>query len=62
LSSIQDYMIHRFIKERNGKATLEEILKALSRSKEDERLINEKIRMMERFGMITVKGNVVTIK
>jgi len=55
-------MIHRFIKERNGKATLEEILKALSRSKEDERLINEKIRMMERFGMITVKGNVVTIK
>jgi len=62
LSSIQDYMIHRFIKERNGKTTLEEIIKALSKSEEDKQLITEKIRMMERFGMLTVKGNTVAIK
>lgn len=62
MSSIQDYMIHRFIKERNGKTTLEEIIKALSKSEEDKQLITEKIRMMERFGMLTVKGNTVAIK
>lgn len=55
-------MIHRFIKERNGKTTLEEIIKALSKSEEDKQLITEKIRMMERFGMLTVKGNTVAIK
>ena len=62
MSSIQDYMIHRFIKERNGKTTLEEIIKALSKSEEDKQLITEKIRMMERFGVLTVKGNTVAIK
>ncbi len=62
LSSIQDYMIHRFIRENNGKATMAEILKALGKSEEDRRLIREKIQMMERFGMLTVKGDIVSIK
>lgn len=62
LSSIQDYMIHRFIRENNGRATMAEILKALGKSEEDKRLIREKIRMMERFGMLTVKGDIVSIK
>ena len=62
MSSIQDYVIHRFIKERNGKATIDEIIKALSKSDEDKRLIAEKIRMMEHFGILTVKGKTVAIK
>jgi len=55
-------MIHRFIREKNGKATISEILKALGKSEEDRRVILEKIRMMERFGMLTVEGEVVSIK
>lgn len=55
-------MIHKFIRENNGKATMKEILKALGKSEEDRRIIREKISMMERFGMLTVKGDLVIIK
>jgi len=55
-------MIHRFLREKNGKATIQEIFNALSSNDEDKRLIIEKIRMMERFGMVTVEGNLVTIR
>ena len=62
MSSIQDFVIYRFIKERNGKAGIREIIKALGKNDEDKRLIIEKIRTMERFGMLTIEGDTVTIK
>jgi len=59
---VQDYKIHRFIREKGGKATKKEILEALGSDKESKRLIEEKLGMMARFGLITINRDEVTIK
>jgi len=55
-------MIYRVINENNGKATKKEILEKLGRNKETERVVEEKLSMMERFGLISIDGELVTIK
>jgi len=55
-------MIYRVINENNGKATKREILEKLGRNKETERVVEEKLSMMERFGLISIDGELVTIK
>lgn len=62
LPKIQDYMIHQFLRKNNGKATKKEIFEALGKDDETKRIVNEKIGMMERFGLVDVKGDLVTIK
>ena len=59
---IQDYKIHRFIREQGGKTTKKEIFEALGSDKESKRLIEDKLMMMARFGLITINGDEVTIK
>ena len=58
---IQDYVIHRFIRERGGKATKKEVLEALGRDEESKRLIEEKMMMMARFGILSIDGDVVEV-
>jgi len=58
---VQDYMIHRFIS-RRGKATKQEIYKALGSDEESNRIIEEKLRMMERFGIVAIQKDVVTMR
>lgn len=55
-------MIHRFIRERGGKASKQEILEALGTDEESRRAIEEKLTMMERFGFITMDRDIVRIK
>ena len=59
---VQDHIIHRFLRERNGKATKKEILEALGGDEESKRLIEEKVTMMARFDILTIEGDVVSIK
>ena len=59
---VQDYMIHRFIREQGGKATKREILEALGSDEDSRRRIEEKLTMMERFGLVIIEGKEVIIK
>jgi hypothetical protein len=62
MSKVQDYTIHQFLKKNNGKATIQEIIQALGEDEETKRIIEEKISNMARFGLITIEGDVITIK
>jgi len=62
LSGVQDYMIHQFLMKNNGKATKQQIIEALGKSEEDKRVVREKIMMMARFGIVSIDGDLVTIK
>jgi len=62
LSGIQDYMIYEIITKNEGKATKQEILDKLGKDKETKRVVEEKLGMMERFGLISIDGNLVTLK
>ena len=59
---VQDYKIHRFIREQGGKVRKKEILEALGSDKESKRLIEDKLMMMERFGILRIDGDVVSIR
>ena len=59
---VQDYIIHRFIRESGGKATKREILEALGCDEESRRTIEAKLMMMERFGIVTIEGDIIRIK
>jgi len=59
---VQDYMIHKFVRERGGKASKQDIFEALGTDEETKRIIGEKLTMMARFGIITIKGDVIRIK
>ncbi len=62
LSAIQEFMIYRVISDNNGKATKEEILEKLGKDSETKRLVEEKLSMMQRFGLLSIEGNLVTLK
>ena len=62
MSEVQDYMIHQFLVKNNGKATKQQILEALGKNEESKRVVREKLMMMERFGIISIKGDLVSIK
>lgn len=57
---VQDYTIHRFIS-KSGRVTKQEICEALGSDEESKRIIEEKLRMMERFGIVVIEGDVVRI-
>lgn len=62
MSEVHDYMIHQFLMKNNGKATRQEIVQALGKGENAKRIIEEKISIMARFGIVTVDGDLVTIK
>ena len=62
MSEVQDYMIHQFLMKNNGKATRQEIIYALGKSAEAKRIVEEKISMMARFGIVTIDGDLVIMK
>lgn len=59
---VQDYKILRFIKEQGGNTSVKAIYTALGDSADSRRSIDEKLRMMERFGLIIVDGKEVKVK
>ena len=62
MSEVQDYMIYQFLKENGGKAKRQEIIRALGQNEETKRVVKEKLTTMERFGIVTIDGDLVTIK
>lgn len=59
---VQDYKILRFIKEQGGKTSKKAIYTALGDSAESRRSIDEKLSMMERFGLVIIDGKEVKAK
>ena len=62
MAVIYEHVIHRFLKERGRSASKKEIYKALGDDAVSRRMINEKLRMMERFGLVIIDGEEVKIK
>jgi len=62
MAEIYEHVIHSFIRERGGSASKNEIYTALGSDTESKRRIDEKLRMMERFGLIVIDGEKVKIK
>ena len=62
MSEIFEHAIHSFIRERGGSALKKEIYAALGSDNDSKRMIDEKLRMMERFGLIVIDGEKVKIK
>jgi hypothetical protein len=59
---IYEYVIHRFLRERGGSASTKEIYKALGDDMASRGMIDEKLRMMERFGLVIIDGEQVKVK
>ena len=59
---VQEYVIHRFTKGQGGKASKETIYGALGDDSQSRRNIDEKLSMMERFGLIIIDGKEVKLK
>lgn len=62
MAGIYEHVIHRFLRERGGKASKQEIFEALGSDEESRRTIEEKVTMMRRMGIVVVDGDVVRIK
>ena len=58
---VQEYIIHRFLREQGGRATKKQILEALGSDEESKRLIKDKLTLMARFGIITINGENVIL-
>ena len=59
---IYEHTIHRFLREHDGSASRDEIYRALGEDMETRRGIDERLRMMERFGLVVIDGEEVKIK
>jgi hypothetical protein len=59
---IHENDIWKFIKERGGRATMQEIFEAFGDDEESKNAINEKLTMMARFGIVVIEGNEVRVK
>jgi hypothetical protein len=62
MAEIYEHVIHKFLREHGGSASKNEIYKALGDDAESRRMIDEKLRMMERFGLIVIDGEKVNVK
>ena len=62
MSEIYEYMIHDFLMKSGGSASKEEIYRAFGGSTEAKRMIDEKLRMMERFGIVIIEKEEVRLK
>jgi len=58
---VYEHTIYRFW-ERGGSASRDEIYRALGDDAESRRRIDERLRMMERFGLVVIDGEEVKIK
>ena len=57
-----EHTIHRFLREQGGSASKKNIYKALGDDSESRRRIDEKLSMMERFGLVVIDGEEVRVK
>jgi len=62
MAEIYEHVIHRFLRERGGSASRKEIYKALGDDEASRRMIDDKLRMMERFGLIIIDEEEVRVK
>lgn len=62
MAVIFEHMIHRFLRDRGGSASKKEIFRALGDDTASRRMIEEKLRMMERFGLVIIDGEEVKVK
>jgi len=62
MAEIYEHAIHNFLREHGGSALRREIYTALGSDTESKRRIDEKLRMMARFGLIIIDGEKVKIK
>jgi len=62
MAEIYEHAIHSFIREHGGSVLKKEIYAALGSDAESKRMIDEKLRMMERFGLVVIDGEEVKIK
>ncbi len=62
MAVIFEHVIHRFLREHGGSALKKEIYKALGDDSESRRTIDDKLRMMERFGLVIINGEEVKVK
>ena len=60
--SVFERVIHSFLREHGESASRKEIYGALGDDEESRRMIDEKLRMMERFGLVVVDGGEVKAK
>jgi hypothetical protein len=60
--AILEHVIHRFLGEQGRSASRKEIYGALGDAGESRRMIDEKLRMMQRFGLVFVDGEEVKVK
>lgn len=61
IAAIQDYMIYNVLRDRGGRATKAQIFEALGGGDEVRKVVEEKLRMMARFGLVVVEGDMVKI-
>jgi hypothetical protein len=59
MAAIQDFMIYNVVRDRGGTATKAQIVEALGGGDEVGKVVEEKLRMMARFGLVVVEGNTV---
>jgi len=62
VAGIHEHMIHRFPREHGGSALKKEIYGAFGDGAESRGTIDEKLRTMERFGLIIIDGEEVRIR
>ena len=62
MTEIFDHTIYDFLRERGGSAAKSEIYAALGGDADSKKAIDEKLRMMERFGLVSIEGEKVKIK
>ena len=62
MPEIYEHVIHKFLREHGGSTSKNEIYKALGDDAESRRMIDEKLRMMERFGLVVIDGEKVNVK
>jgi len=62
MPEIYERVIHKFLREHGGSASKNEVYKALGGDAASRRMIGEKLRMMERFGLIVIDGEEVGVK
>ena len=62
MAEIFEHAIHRFLNEKGGRSSKEKIYEALGNDARRRKIIDEKLSMMERFGLIIVDGEEVKIK
>ena len=62
MAEIFEHMIYGFLNEQGGRSSKEKIYEAIGDDAERRKNIDEKLRMMERFGIVIIDGDEVKLK